>query len=102
MDEAIRRSTGATLGAGSGTVPASTVPRSTVLPSTVLPDARGGGRAMRVTWHREADCVVLSSWVDDRCVSSFRVAAAHIPLLVQALVEGLATYAPAARTPTSL
>jgi hypothetical protein len=41
----------------------------------VLPaDARDDGRLMRVTWHPEADLVVLSLWRRDKCVASFRFA----------------------------
>ncbi|MDQ1618814.1 MAG: hypothetical protein QOE19_1383 [Actinomycetota bacterium] len=56
----------------------------------VLPDARGGGRWMRVTWHQEADVVVLSQWREGTCVGTVRLARGDVPLLVQALVEGLA------------
>ena len=60
--------------------------------STVLVDARGSGRAMRVTWHHEAGdagLVVLSLWHDQECVGSFRLDAADVPALVGTLVEGL-------------
>ena len=63
------------------------------LDPSVLTDARGGGRAMRVTWHHEAGeagLAVLSLWQDSSCVATFRVEAADVPALVQALVEGLA------------
>jgi hypothetical protein len=56
-------------------------------------DARGGGRALRVTWHQEAGrdgLVVLSLWHDRVCVGSFRLEAAEVPALVQTLVDGLA------------
>ena len=56
----------------------------------ILADARGGGRWMRVTWHDEADLVVLSIWHETSCVSTFRLRRAEVPLLVQALVGGLA------------
>ena len=59
----------------------------------VLTDARGGGRAMRVTWHPEAGSaglVVMSLWHDQLCISTFRLARADVPALVQTLVEGLA------------
>ncbi len=61
--------------------------------TSVLIDARGGGRAMRVTWHPEAGdsgLVVLSLWHDKTCVGSFRLEAADVPALVTTLVEGLA------------
>jgi len=56
----------------------------------ILADARGGGRWMRVTWHDEADVVVLSLWHETSCVSTFRLRRAEVPLLVHALVGGLA------------
>jgi hypothetical protein len=62
------------------------------LETSVLIDARGSGRAMRVTWHHEAGdagLVVLSLWHDQECVGSFRLDAADVPALVQTLVEGL-------------
>lgn len=59
----------------------------------VFLDVRGPERAMRVSWHHEADTVVLSLWQFDRCVSSFRLDAAQVPELVGALVEGLGAYA---------
>jgi len=63
------------------------------VPSTVHDDARGGGRAMRVTWHPEAGdagLVVLSLWHDAECVGTFRLAADDVPALVQTLVGVLA------------
>ena len=60
----------------------------------ILPDARGGDRWMRVTWHDEADLVVLSLWRDDACVATFRLTPEQVPQLVNDLVSGL----PARRT----
>ncbi len=65
----------------------------TPLETSVLVDARGSGRAMRVTWHHEAGdagLVVLSLWHDEVCVGSFRLEAADVPALVTTLVDGLA------------
>jgi hypothetical protein len=56
----------------------------------ILPDARGGGRWMRVTWHDEADLVVLSLWRDDSCVATFRLTPDQVPALVNDPVTGLA------------
>ncbi len=57
----------------------------------ILPDARGGDRWMRVTWHDEADLVVLSMWRGDACVATFRLSPDQVPGLVNDLVSGLAT-----------
>jgi len=61
------------------------------LPSTgeVFLDARGGDRALRVTWHREAGMVVLSLWRDRTCAGSFRLDVAEVPGLIEVLRSGL-------------
>ncbi len=68
-----------------------------VLPVTPLPatgeaflDPRGDGRALRVSWHGEADVVVLSLWQGATCTGTFRVAVDDVPDLVDALRGGLA------------
>ena len=63
------------------------------LPETgsVFVDARGGDRALRVTWHPEAGLVVLSLWRENVCAGSFRVRADDVPALLTALTAGLAT-----------
>lgn len=73
--------------AGTAAPPA---PVATAATGVVLADARGGGRAMRVTWHHEVDLVVLSIWRDGTCVATVRVTRADVPDLVNALVSGLA------------
>jgi hypothetical protein len=62
------------------------------LPSSgeVLADQRGDGRWMRVTWHPEADMVVLSLWRESGCVGTLRLDRDDVPALVTALVKGLA------------
>lgn len=73
--------------------PRSTTPGQVVaLPSIgeVLPDVRGAARWMRVTWHHEADLVVLSLWRNASCVGTLRLAREQVPDLVDALVTGLA------------
>lgn len=62
------------------------------LPSSgeILADVRGGGRWMRVTWHDEADMVVLSLWRHASCVGTLRLDRSQVPGLVDALVTGLA------------
>jgi hypothetical protein len=61
------------------------------LPTTgeVFLDARGSGRALRVTWHAEADVIVLSLWHGGTCTGSFRLPAADVPDLIDALRDGL-------------
>jgi hypothetical protein len=62
------------------------------LPTTgsVFLDDRGDDRALRVTWHAEADVVVLSLWRENVCAGSFRVPSAEVPRLISALAAGLA------------
>jgi hypothetical protein len=55
----------------------------------VVSDARGGGRTLRVSWHGEDGLVVLSLWDGPRCTGTVRVAAADVPVLVEALQLGL-------------
>jgi hypothetical protein len=56
----------------------------------VVLDARGSGRALRVTWHGEVDVVVLSLWHGGTCTGSFRLPVEEVPDLVDALRSGLA------------
>ena len=62
------------------------------LPATgeVFLDARGSDRALRVSWHAEADVIVLSLWHGGTCTGSFRLPAEDVPDLIDALREGLA------------
>jgi len=61
------------------------------LPATgeVFLDARGADRALRVSWHAEADVIVLSLWQGGTCTGSFRLPAADVPDLIDALRNGL-------------
>ena len=52
-------------------------------------DARGGDRALRVSWHHESDLVVLSLWRDNVCAGSFRLGVDEVPDLIEMLREGL-------------
>jgi hypothetical protein len=36
-------------------------------------DARHGDRALRVSWHLDLGCVVLSTWRDGTCVATSRL-----------------------------
>jgi hypothetical protein len=55
----------------------------------VLLDARGSGRALRVSWHHEGEVVVLSLWHEAVCTGSFRLDKSDVPALIDALVGGL-------------
>lgn len=52
-------------------------------------DARGPGRALRLTWHPEAEIVVLSLWRDGTCAGTFRLDRGDVGDFVDALVDGL-------------
>jgi hypothetical protein len=54
-------------------------------------DARGGDRALRVSWHHESDLVVLSLWRDNLCAGSFRLGVDEVPALIALLRAGLDT-----------
>ena len=56
----------------------------------VVVDARGGARAMRVSWHPERGVVVLSIWRGNTCVGTMQVDSTEVPHLVDVLVRGLA------------
>ena len=61
------------------------------LPATgeIFLDARGGDRAMRVSWHHESELVVLSLWRDNVCSGSFRLAVDDVPEMISTLRAGL-------------
>ena len=63
----------------------------------VFLDARGGPRALRVSWHDESGVVVLSIWREGTCAGSFRLDVEDVPTLVDFLREGLAREYDAAR-----
>lgn len=65
--------------------------RAAPLPTTggAFLDTRGGSRALRVSWHSEADLVVLSLWRVGTCVGTFRLSIDEVPDLIDALREGL-------------
>jgi hypothetical protein len=67
------------------------VPIARPLPATgsIFLDARGGDRALRVSWHPESGLVVLSLWRDDVCAGSFRLAVDEVPELIETLRAGL-------------
>ena len=66
------------------------VPAESTYPhGEVFLDARGQGRALRLTWHHEADVVVLSLWRDRTCAGTFRLSTTDVDDFVDALVDGL-------------
>jgi hypothetical protein len=44
---------------------------------------------MRLTWHHEADLVVLSMWRDGTCAGTFRLAKEDVNPFIDALIDGL-------------
>ena len=69
-------------------------------PGTWLRDARAGDdRALRVSWHSEQGCVVLSTWRDGRCSATVRLAPDAAALLVGELAGALAQAARPAAVP---
>ena len=71
-------------------------------PGSIFLDARGGDRALRVSWHHETDLVVLSLWRDNVCAGSFRLAVDEVPELIAMLRRastGVRGTAPTAREP---
>lgn len=65
------------------------MPQRTSGPGEVFLDSRGSGRAMRLTWHHEADLVVLSLWRDHLCTGTFRLETCDVAAFVDALLDGL-------------
>jgi hypothetical protein len=72
------------------------IPRS----GDVFTDARGGDRAMRVSWHAESGMVVVSLWAGRLCRASFRLPAADVPRLLGTLATAASETAPPAVTAT--
>ena len=56
---------------------------------SVFLDPRGEDRSLRVTWHQEAQVVVLSLWRDNVCAGTFRLTADEVPDLIGLLRAGL-------------
>lgn len=67
--------------------------RPSPLPATgeVFLDERGDGRTLRVSWHPEADLVVLSLWRQGVCAGTFRLPMTEVPDLIDVLRGGLQT-----------
>jgi hypothetical protein len=64
-------------------------PRGDQSRGDVFLDARGAGRAMRLSWHPEADVVVLSLWREETCAGTFRMPHEDVGAFVDALIDGL-------------
>ena len=62
-----------------------------------LDDARDGGRALRVSSHPEAGCLVLSTWRDGTCVATVRLDPDEAARLVGVLAQALAEQVPGAQ-----
>ncbi len=58
---------------------------------SIFLDPRGGGRALRMTWHPEAEVIVLSLWREKLCTGSFRLPIEEVPHFIDALRAGLDT-----------
>ena len=63
--------------------------RRTPRTGAVFLDPRGEDRSLRVTWHHEAQLVVLSLWRDNVCAGTFRLSADEVPNLIPLLRKGL-------------
>lgn len=61
-------------------------------------DARGDGRAVRVSTHAESGLLNLSLWRNDVCVGTARLRPEDVAALVSGLTEGLAELADSARS----
>ncbi len=59
------------------------------VPGSFYLDARSDDRALKVTWHHEADVVVLSLWRENLCTGTFRLAIDEVPELIDLLRAGL-------------
>jgi hypothetical protein len=55
----------------------------------VFLDARGNGRALRLSWHHDVDVVVLSLWREGVCAGTFRLPKSQVNDFIDALVDGL-------------
>lgn len=55
----------------------------------VFLDARGGARALRVSWHTRSGVVILSLWREGVCTGTFRLRIEEVPDLVDVLRAGL-------------
>jgi hypothetical protein len=60
-------------------------------------DDRGEDRALRLSWHPDADVMVLSIWNGGVCTGTFRLAARDVPVLMETLSQGVPVPQPRGR-----
>jgi hypothetical protein len=65
----------------------------------VFADVRGGGRTMRISYHRDQGTVIVSLWVGTVCRGTFRMAAGDLNQLISALTEIKRSVEPASSGP---
>lgn len=51
------------------------------------------GRSLRVTWHEEADVIVVSLWSLDGCIGTFHLHPADAPRLIGLLARAVEAWA---------
>lgn len=56
-------------------------------PGDVFTDVRGGDRGMRISYHRDADVLVISLWSGRTCRATFQLAGAEASRLSALLGE---------------
>jgi hypothetical protein len=52
-------------------------------------DDRGEDRVLRLSWHPDAEVMVLSIWNGGSCTGTFRLAARDVPAIMETLSQGL-------------
>lgn len=67
----------------------------------LIEDARRNGGHLRTTWHPERRQFVVSTWRDDVCTGTARVAVEDVADLAALLVDGLTEAAAAPTSPTA-
>ncbi|MGI8332176.1 hypothetical protein ACRYCC_19590 [Actinomadura scrupuli] len=60
-------------------------------------DDRGEDRVLRLSWHPDAEVMVLSIWNGGACTGTFRLAARDVPVLMETLSQGVPVPQPRGR-----
>ncbi|MCW2885106.1 MAG: hypothetical protein JWL58_1968 [Streptosporangiaceae bacterium] len=60
-------------------------------------DDRGEDRALRLSWHPDAEVMVVSIWNSGACTGTFRLAAKDVPVLMETLSQGVPVPQPRGR-----